>query len=74
MKMKESMIFINQQQSVNTLGLPDISKRSSEKNHIREIQMKRGGEPCFLSDKRYSCSEVCEWSDACKKLKAVWLR
>jgi len=61
-------------QLASEVGLPKYSGASSPKMLIRAIQMQRGGEPCYLSDKRYSCNEICEWSASCQKLRAVWLR
>ena len=40
----------------------------------RAIQRQRGKEPCFSTDKRYGCTESCEWRKDCAKLRAVWLR
>lgn len=56
------------------VGVPENNWGTSEKMLIRAIQKQRGDEPCFLSDKRYGCHEVCEWSASCQKLKAIWLR
>lgn len=58
----------------NQMVMPDRRDGSSEKFQILAIQKQRGAEPCFLTDKRYSCNEICEWSASCKKLRAVWLR
>ncbi len=41
---------------------------------IRTIQVLRGEEPCFSTDKRFSCTDECEWRQSCRKLRAVWLR
>ena len=46
---------------------------ASEKLLVRAIQRQRGEEPCFSTDKRYTCREKCEWRTSCQKLKAVWL-
>jgi hypothetical protein len=46
---------------------------TSEKLLVRAIQRQRGLEPCFATDKRYTCREECEWCASCQKLKAVWL-
>lgn len=51
----------------------DYNRRSSPQV-IRMIQKERGDEPCFSTDKRYSCKEQCEWRNDCLKLRAVWLR
>lgn len=47
-------------------------KASSRTQIIRHIQLLRGGEPCFSSEKRYGCAESCEWSPDCRKLRAQW--
>lgn len=41
---------------------------------VRNIQLRRNSEPCFLSEKRYACREICEWAKECRKLKAHWMR
>jgi len=41
---------------------------------VRNIQLRRNSEPCFLSEKRYTCREICEWGQECRKLKAHWMR
>lgn len=40
---------------------------------IRLTQLRGGGDPCYLSDKRYNCTEKCEWSLECRKLRAKWV-
>ena len=47
-------------------------KASSRTQVIRDIQLRRGGEPCFSTEKRYACAESCEWSQDCRKLRAQW--
>ncbi|MBZ0106412.1 MAG: hypothetical protein K8H84_12380 [Sulfuricella denitrificans] len=41
---------------------------------IRKIQVLRGDDPCFASDKSQDCAEICQWRRDCRKLKAVWQR
>lgn len=41
---------------------------------IRKIQVLRGEEPCFATDKSQECAEICQWRRDCRKLKAAWLR
>lgn len=41
---------------------------------IRIMQLQRGDEPCFATDKRYTCTELCEWGKECRKLVAQWRR
>ncbi len=43
-------------------------------SEIRAMQRQRGEEPCFSTDKRYSCSRLCDLRKECLKLRAVWLR
>lgn len=62
------------QQLASQNGLKQHSDNTSQKMLIRAIQKQRGEEPCFSTDKRYTCHEVCEWSGSCQKLRAVWLR
>ena len=56
------------------MGLHKYADSTSPKSIIRAIQIQRGEEPCFSTDKRYSCKEQCEWRNSCLKLRAVWLR
>lgn len=72
--MKVDMDIESQRQLASVMGLPENRDGSSEKILIRAIQKQRGEEACFLSDERYNCTKVCEWSSRCKKLRAVWLR
>jgi len=62
------------QQLASEMGLHHYSDNSSQKMIIRAIQKQRDEEPCFSTDKRYTCNEVCVWSTSCQKLRAVWLR
>jgi len=55
-------------------GVSEIYFGLPEKVLVRAIQKQRGEEPCFLSDQRFGCRKICEWSAGCQKLKAVWLR
>jgi len=41
---------------------------------IRTIHKSDGKPTCFRTDKRWSCSEACEWAPDCKKLVAAWQR
>ncbi len=62
------------QQLASQIGMHDFDDYSSQKMLIRAIQKHRGEEPCFLTDKRYGCHEICVWSGSCRQLRAVWLR
>ena len=52
-----------------------MSKRSEEKEDwvdvirlIRSIQKKEGEEPCFMTEKRFSCKKIdCKWRKYCLK-------
>ena len=44
----------------------------SQTQVIRLTQLRNGGDPCYLSDKRYTCGEKCEWSQECRQLRAKW--
>jgi hypothetical protein len=36
-------------------------------------QIAAGHEPCFSSDRRYTCGEPdCPWRDECRTLRATW--
>jgi len=61
------------QKLASQLGLHQYRDNSSQKIIIRAIQQKRDEEPCFSTDKRYSCNANCEWRACCQKLRAVWL-
>lgn len=41
---------------------------------IRKIQLIRGVEPCFATEKSHDCAELCQWRRDCRGLKAVWQR
>lgn len=56
------------------LGTGRYPRYSLIPSEIRAMQRQRGEEPCFSTDKRYTCSEECELRKECLKLRAVWLR
>jgi hypothetical protein len=62
------------QQLAAQVGLPEYRDNLSQKNLIRAIQRQRGEEACYLTDKRYTCNDACDWRASCQKLRAVWLR
>lgn len=62
------------QQLASELGVNKYASFKSQTRLIRDIQVHRGTAPCFSTEKRYSCTENCEWSQNCRKLRAVWLR
>jgi hypothetical protein len=61
------------QQLAFDFGLKTCAPCTTHTQLIRDIQLRRGGDPCFQTEKRYNCSEVCEWSPECRKLKAQWM-
>lgn len=62
------------QRLANELGLNAHATQASQTELIRTIQALRGDEPCFSTDKRYDCTEICDWRYNCRKLRAIWLR
>lgn len=59
----------------STLGIKNHPQQHmSEIELIRSIQRLYHEDPCFATDKRHDCAEMCEWRQDCRKLKAVWLR
>jgi len=66
------MTFEQLQQLAFDIGLDPSTQYTSQTQRIRTIQLQRGVEPCFLPEKRYTCSEICEWSRECRKLMAQW--
>lgn len=68
------MTFAQLQQLASELGINEYAPHTSHTRLIRNVQVHRGGEPCFSTEKRYNCMENCEWSRSCRKLRAVWLR
>ena len=58
----------------NNLGIKSAPQHASEIQLIRSIQRLYDEEPCFATDKRHDCAEMCEWRQDCRKPKAVWLR
>lgn len=55
------------------LGLEVSTTRASQTELVRFIQALRGEEPCFSTDKRYNCEEICDWRQNCRKPRTVWL-
>lgn len=60
------------QQLAFDFGLESSAPNTSQAQLIRNIQLRCGGDPCFSTEKRYGCTEICEWSGECRKLKAQW--
>ena len=61
------------QQLAFEFGLKPSLPYTSQTQLIRNIQLLSGKDPCFSSEKRYSCTETCEWSKECRKLRAQWM-
>ncbi len=68
------MTVTQMQQRIFDSGLEAAIPSTSQTELIRLIQLRSGHEPCYLSDKRYFCTEKCEWSEECRKLRAKWSR
>ncbi|BBI99703.1 hypothetical protein FGKAn22_13960 [Ferrigenium kumadai] len=68
------MTHTQRQQLANELGINENVAYMSQTRLVRNVQIRRGNEPCFSTEKRYNCEEDCEWSRSCRKLRAVWLR
>ena len=66
------MTYKQLQQLAFDIGLDPTTHYTSQTQRIRTIQLQRGLEPCFVTEKRYTCSEICEWSQECRKLRAQW--
>lgn len=64
----------SQQTTAGRSGFDEYGHRPLKASVIREIQIQRGEEPCYSTDKRYDCEQQCEWRRDCVKLRAVWLR
>lgn len=62
------------QKIANTLGFNGGNFDKSRTQVIREIQMARDEDPCFGTDMRHDCAEMCEWRRECRKPVAAWLR
>jgi len=66
--------IVQLQHMADPLGLKESKQHTSQTQLIRAIQQQRGEQPCFATDKRDDCAEICEWRRDCRKLMAVWLR
>ena len=58
----------------DTASGKECDQHTTNTQMIRAIQQSRGDEPCFASDKRHDCAEMCEWRQGCRKHVAAWLR
>lgn len=41
---------------------------------IKALQRLLDEAPCFATDKRHDCAELCKWRRNCRGMKATWLR
>lgn len=64
--------FIGTPQMLSEIGIN--GEYYSKGQIIRLVQLQRGDDPCFATDKRYTCTEICEWGRECRKLVAQWQR
>lgn len=71
--MSATTLSQQQYEAGNRMAFDEFARRSPQPSAVRAIQRQRGGEPCFSTDKRYSCAERCEWRRDCLKPRAVWL-
>lgn len=62
------------QQLMASPGFNDCAHGASQTQLIRETQIERGDEPCFATEMRHDCAQLCEWRRDCRKLMAAWLR
>lgn len=62
------------QETAARSGFEEYNRRPLKASAVRAIQTQRGEEPCYSTDKRYNCTDPCEWRKDCTKLRAVWLR
>lgn len=69
-----SMHEIRRLEQASGVEFDGCSRSSPHPSAIRAMQRQRGEEPCFSTDKRYSCADPCDWRKDCVKLRAVWLR
>lgn len=68
------MVTVELQQLASSMGIKDAESIYSKPMLVRAIQRQRGEEPCFATDRRFSCNNFCGWRADCVKLRAVWLR
>ena len=59
---------------LDTQGFNAVKDAPSRTQTVRLRQMEQGHEPCFGTEKRFDCAEICEWRRDCHKRVAVWLR
>ena len=69
-----AMSVLQSQQITASAGFNGSAHGASQTQLVRETQIKRGEEPCFATDMRHDCAQLCEWRRDCRKLMAAWLR
>jgi hypothetical protein len=62
------------QQMANTFGLNGGNFDKPKARVSSEISKARDESPCFGTDKRHDCAEMCNWRRECRKSVAAWLR
>ena len=61
--------------NIYTNHLQQISLPKNENDIIRTMQIRRGEDPCYRTNKRLSCEAYsCELRIDCRKLVAAWKR
>jgi len=69
--MGKIMTEISQTQHFSdALGLRACATHYTQTLLIRKIQQHFGEEPCYATDKRNECSEICEWRRNCRPYKS----
>lgn len=68
------MTIAQLQQLARDAGLKNPVSHTPKEELIRKIQLLRGDEPCFATDKSHDCAEICQWRRDCRRLKAAWQR
>lgn len=68
------MTYAQLQQLACDAGIKANIQNTPKKELIRTIQLLRGVEPCFATEKSHDCAELCQWRRDCRRPKAVWQR
>lgn len=68
------MSISQQQQPTSNAGINKSMENTQQTILIRKIQMLRGQEPCFATEKSHDCAEICQWRRDCRKPRAAWQR
>ncbi len=68
------MTYEQPQQLAGDAGIRANIQNTPKEELIRKIQLLRGVEPCFATEKSHDCAELCQWRRDCRRPKAVWHR